>query len=213
MWQVVPGDPEVRRERVRPGEWDLEKEAEKPGQRVWSKIMETSGDNDGVVWGYTEGRTSGSRGRSRSRTVKHRGSRRLTPGDERARSEEQGLFGNDVCQKSHLSIPGPGQIGTGFAQGSWWRIGKDRAGVRSAQVDSGQERFDLSREHSSVKEKRIQSVRESSWPTNGPTEALFSALETGMSRAGKKPPRLKDREHAAPPYCVKDATQAVKTRS
>ncbi|EGU82666.1 hypothetical protein IWW34DRAFT_798345 [Fusarium oxysporum f. sp. albedinis] len=87
MWQVVPGDPEVRRERVRPGEWDLEKEAEKPGQRIW-------------------------------------------------------------------------------------RIG--RAGVRSAQVDSGQERFDLSREHSNIKEKRIQSVRESSWPTNGPTEALFS---------------------------------------
>ncbi|KAH7212546.1 hypothetical protein DER44DRAFT_743101 [Fusarium oxysporum] len=165
MWQVVPGDPEVRRERVRPGEWDLEKEAEKPGQRIWSKMMGTSGDNDGVVWGYTEGRTSGSRGRSRSRTVKHRGSRRLTPGDERARSEEQGLFGNDVCQKLHL------------------RIG--RAGVRSAQADSGQERFDLSREHSNIKEKRIQSVRESSWPTNGPTEALFSTLETGMSRAGE----------------------------
>ncbi|SCV55118.1 unnamed protein product [Fusarium fujikuroi] len=35
MWQFVPGDPEVRRERVRPGEWNLEKEAEKPGQGVW----------------------------------------------------------------------------------------------------------------------------------------------------------------------------------
>ncbi|KAK2483005.1 hypothetical protein H9L39_04797 [Fusarium oxysporum f. sp. albedinis] len=76
MWQVVPGDPEVRRERVRPGEWDLEKEAEKPGQRIWSKIMGTSGDNDGVVWGYTEGRTRlvptmcpGMRGLSRSKPV------------------------------------------------------------------------------------------------------------------------------------------------
>lgn len=76
MWQVVPGDPEVRRERVRPGEWNLEKEAEKPGQGVWSKIMETSGENDGVVWGYTEGRTRleptmrpGMRGLSRSKPV------------------------------------------------------------------------------------------------------------------------------------------------
>lgn len=34
MWHLVPGDPDARRGRVRPGKWDLEKEAEKPGQRV-----------------------------------------------------------------------------------------------------------------------------------------------------------------------------------
>ena len=49
----------------------------------------------------------------------------------------------DVLAVLDVASPGPGQISTGFAQGSWWRIGRDRAGVRSAPVDSGQERFDL----------------------------------------------------------------------
>ncbi|KAI1039857.1 hypothetical protein LB505_007056, partial [Fusarium chuoi] len=148
MWQVVPGDPEVRRERVRPGEWNLEKEAEKPGHGVWSKIMETSGENDGVVWGYTEGRTSGSRGGSRSRTVKHRGSRRLTPGVERARSEEQGLFGNDVCQKLHLSmimVEDRKRQGRGSVSPGGRRSGEVRSQVRNLVENESIRRSEYSR--------------------------------------------------------------------
>ena len=57
MWHLVPGDPDARRGRVRPGKWDLEKEAEKPGQRVQYgvKTMEPW-ILSGVVWGYTGGR-------------------------------------------------------------------------------------------------------------------------------------------------------------
>ncbi|KAI1067596.1 hypothetical protein LB506_004394 [Fusarium annulatum] len=72
----------------------------------------------------------GSRGGSRSRTVKHRGSRRLTPGDERARSEEQGSFGNDLVQVQvrlaldSLKDHGGGyeKTGQGFGQPRWTQV-------------------------------------------------------------------------------------------
>ena len=44
MWQLVPGDHDARRGRVRPGEWDLEKRL-----RSWGSEYEVRRWSHGVV--------------------------------------------------------------------------------------------------------------------------------------------------------------------
>ncbi|CAF3491929.1 unnamed protein product [Fusarium graminearum] len=102
MWHLVPGDPDARRGRVRPGKRDLEKEAEKPGQRVkYGARLEPIQARDPVMLRYVEWKPGAVAVAERSSTEKQ------PHGDKRQTGwiGQQGLFGNNTdwkCQSSNV---------------------------------------------------------------------------------------------------------------